>query len=98
MITQERAVEIAHEYIKNRTGHDLRLMHVSYEEGKPGSYIAEPTWWVWFHRPREGVTGQVEVYVDAASGEPWTLNYGSPAGAAEGDPLAGRYLGGTPAE
>ena len=78
MITEQHSIQIAQEYLLRKTGRKLRLMDVSYKEGASTSYITEPTWAVWFWLDIEGVSGHVEMYVDATTGEPWQIDYGTP--------------------
>lgn len=74
MITKQHSVEVAQEYLLRKTGRKFRLMNASYMEAASDSYITEPTWAVWFWLDIEGVSGHVEIYVDATTGTPWELN------------------------
>ena len=85
MITKQDSIQIAQEYLLRKTGREFRLANASYMEAASTSYITESTWEVWFWLDIEGVSGHVEIYVDATTGTPWEINFGSPNDASDED-------------
>lgn len=85
MISELQAIKIARGYLKKESGSELPVIKASYIPGdsQEPMYVpfqGQPTWEVWFQQnvPVGWMISELTIYVDATTGEPWELNYGSP--------------------
>lgn len=85
MLSESEAIKIASDYLKKERGFELALVkvfHIPGDSTEPmyAPFRGQPTWEIWFYPQgaAEWLPQEVIIYVDATTGEPWELNYGSP--------------------